>query len=379
MGCNSSQPEQQAPNPPQQAPAANNNANGSTSSNGNANTNANGANADDANESAEVKKQRRRLSVAPQHAGKNTIAAALAENNDNANLTDIELQGKGNIRHAVVSRKGMVPYNKNKVNQDRFVYKYAVADDPTVSMWGVMDGHGEFGHYVAAFVQEHLPECLALEKTLKQQPEQAITNAVRVMCERLQNTDINCSFSGSTLVFGVKIEDTLYVANVGDSRCVLIRQREDTSIETIPLSIDQKPERPSEKARIESCGGRVEPLPGPPGECGPPRVWLAEADVPGLAMSRSIGDEVSQTVGVISVPEIIAHKCQDNDIMVVWASDGVWEFISNEEAAELLWKHRANLNEAANALADEANKMWKKEEEVIDDITNIVIQLNPYK
>ena len=52
----------------------------------------------------------------------------------------------------------------------------------------------------------------------------------------------------------------------------------------IPLSTDQKPERADEKARILAHGGRVEPLPGPPGECGPARVWLAEADVPGLAM-----------------------------------------------------------------------------------------------
>jgi hypothetical protein len=77
------------------------------------------------------------------------------------------------------------------------------------------------------------------------------------------------------------------------------------------LSFDQKPENPKEKERIIKAGGRVEPLPGPPGEdCGPPRVWLAEVDVPGLAMSRSIGDEVSQTVGVISVPDIVPHPIQ---------------------------------------------------------------------
>ncbi len=32
------------------------------------------------------------------------------------------------------------------VNQDRPVLKYALGDDPTVCMFGVMDGHGEFGH-----------------------------------------------------------------------------------------------------------------------------------------------------------------------------------------------------------------------------------------
>lgn len=262
---------------------------------------------------------------------------------------------------------------------DRFVFKYALGDDPGVSMWGVMDGHGEYGHYVAAFVQENLPACLALEKNLRKSPEESITRATAAMCKRLQETDINCSFSGSTLVFGVRIDDTLYVANVGDSRCVLCKQGANGQPIAIPLSTDQKPERADEKARILAHGGRVEPLPGPPGECGPARVWLAEADVPGLAMSRSIGDEVSQTVGVTSIPEISKHQIVGDDVFAVWASDGVWEFISDESAIKLLWKYKDNLQEAANQLAEESTKQWRKEEEVIDDITLVLVQFNPYK
>jgi serine/threonine protein phosphatase PrpC len=124
----------------------------------------------------------------------------------------------------------------------------------------------------------------------------------------------------------------------------------------------------------------VEPLPGPPGEdVGPPRVWLAEVDVPGLAMSRSIGDEVSQTVGVISVPELIPHQIQPNDIFAIWASDGVWEFLSNEQAVSIIWKFKHDLNEAANQLVEEAAKMWRKEEQVIDDITVLIVMFNQAK
>lgn len=47
------------------------------------------------------------------------------------------------------------------------------------------------------------------------------------------------------------------------------------------------------------------------------RMWW-QVDVPGLAMSRSIGDEVSQTVGVISVPDIIQHEIDSTqDLFVV--------------------------------------------------------------
>ena len=111
-------------------------------------------------------------------------------------------------------------------------------------------------------------------------------------------------------------------------------------------------------------------------DCGPPRVWLAEVDVPGLAMSRSIGDEVSQTVGVISVPEIIPHHIQTNDIFAIWATDGVWEFLSNEQAVSIIWKYKHDLQEAANQLVEESCKMWRKEEECIDDITVCVVMFN---
>lgn len=143
------------------------------------------------------------------------MSSPVLDSKEDASLTPLELQAKGTLKHAMVSRKGLVPYNKNKVNQDRYVLKYAIGDDPGVSMWGVMDGHGEYGHYVAAFVQDHLPQCLSLEKNLRKDPEGAITRATAAMCKRLAETDINCAFSGSTLVYGVRVDDTLYVANVG--------------------------------------------------------------------------------------------------------------------------------------------------------------------
>jgi len=111
----------------------------------------------------------------------------------------------------------------------------------------------------------------------------------------------------------------------------------------------------------------------------PPRVWLAEADVPGLAMSRSIGDEVSQTVGVISIPEIVEHEIANEDLFFVWASDGVWEFLSNEQAAEIVLKHQNNLQEAAQTLVEKSCDIWKKEEEVIDDITTVILQMRTSK
>ena len=61
------------------------------------------------------------------------------------------------------------------------------------------------------------------------------------------------------------------------------------------------------------------------------RVWIKEDSIPGLAMSRAFGDKIASTVGVIAHPEIKEWTFTKEDKFVVLASDGIWEFISNEE------------------------------------------------
>ena len=75
---------------------------------------------------------------------------------------------------------------------------------------------------------------------------------------------------------------------------------------------------------------------------GPNRVWLKDAELPGLAMSRSLGDYVAQSVGVIPEPgkffyflfdfflEINVYDIKATDRFFILASDGVWEFLTNE-------------------------------------------------
>ena len=69
---------------------------------------------------------------------------------------------------------------------------------------------------------------------------------------------------------------------------------------------------------------------------GPARVWLQDVQVPGLAMSRSLGDYVAQSVGVSPDPEINIYDISIDDRFMVIASDGVWEFLSNENVAKIV-------------------------------------------
>jgi serine/threonine protein phosphatase PrpC len=244
-----------------------------------------------------------------------------------------------------------------------------------MSLFGVMDGHGEFGHLVADYVKVNFP-MLFEQESIRADPCASILSAMKKLCANLQTTGINVNFSGTTAIIGLKVDDMMYIANIGDSRCVLARKSQTGDyIEAVPLSTDHKPDVPTEKARILAAGGRVCPLPGPEDEDrGPDRVWLEKVDVPGLAMSRSIGDDISQQVGVISVPEITQYRISRNDLFVVWASDGVWEFVSNEDAVATVAQHLPNLGDATRALVSLSTQRWKMNEEVIDDITTVIVQ-----
>lgn len=68
----------------------------------------------------------------------------------------------------------------------------------------------------------------------------------------------------------------------------------------------------------------------------------------------------------------------EGDQFIILASDGVWEFISNEEAANIIMPHYQNnsAEKAAEAIIKEAIKRWQEEDTSIDDITCIIIFLS---
>ena len=61
-------------------------------------------------------------------------------------------------------------------------------------------------------------------------------------------------------------------------------------------------------------GGRIFPYLDENGEqMGPFRIWIQDKNIPGLAMTRSFGDYVASTVGVISEPEVTSYEVTDGN------------------------------------------------------------------
>lgn len=145
------------------------------------------------------------------------------------------------------------------------------------------------------------------------------------------------------------------------------------------------------------CGGRIDSFRDHERKpVGPLRVWLKNEDIPGLAMTRSFGDEVASRVGVIAEPgkfkfhfqlhlsysfpiEILELDLCKEDKFIVLASDGVWEFLQNQDVAEIVLPYfeKRNAEGAAEALVRESYLRWRKEEEdIVDDITCVIIFLD---
>ena len=94
-------------------------------------------------------------------------------------------------------------------------------------------------------------------------------------------------------------------------------------------------------------------------------------------MSRSVGDFIATTLGVIPEPKFIEESIDEKAKFMVIASDGVWEFLSNEKVAEIVipFYKSDDPDGACKALIKEATEWWNKEDIVVDDITAVVVFL----
>jgi serine/threonine protein phosphatase PrpC len=103
---------------------------------------------------------------------------------------------------------------------------------------------------------------------------------------------------------------------------------------------------------------------------GPLRVWHKSEGFPGLAMTRSIGDHVARDLGIIPDPDIFMHRVTSDMPVLVIASDGVFEVLSNKDISDIVW---AQKNKSSNLIAQliikEAYSRWKLKDGNIDDCT----------
>ncbi|KAB5514137.1 hypothetical protein DKX38_028043 [Salix brachista] len=205
----------------------------------------------------------------------------------------------------------------------------------TAHFFGVYDGHG--GSQVANYCRDRIHS--ALSEEIEFINDGLIDGSIKDGCqEQWKKAFTNCFLKvdaevggkgdaepvapetvGSTAVVATICSSHIIVANCGDSRAVLCRGKE-----PVALSVDHKPNREDEYARIEAAGGKV-------------IQWNGHRVFGVLAMSRSIGDRYLKP-WIIPEPEVMFIPRAKEDECLILASDGLWDVMSNEEACDLARK-----------------------------------------
>ena len=254
------------------------------------------------------------------------------------------------------SRSGLSELGKIKTNQDTYLILSNIFN-LNYNILGILDGHGNDGHYVSQFIKDEIIKIFSNEDTyninknnkndlneeiiykkLTKNNFTFIKNTFIQFDKKLQNENFDSNQSGTTCILIFQISKYLICANTGDSRCILIKKSSYINNNKIynltyeNLSKDHKPNNPNEKKRIIEKGGEVHQDLNSDGDFeGVFRIYEKGEKFPGLAVSRTIGDMESKSIGNISEPDVIM-KCIDFRFKcVVLASDGLWDVMNGDD------------------------------------------------
>ena len=236
---------------------------------------------------------------------------------------------------------------------------------------GVLDGHGQHGQVLVEWVKNVLPVLLARERKLLSDPPHALTQAF-LKCQQglahVSRCGVDAMYSGTTASVALLRDGAVYCANVGDSRGVLVRRDPFSGhVSAMDLTKDHALTDAAERALVEARGAAqvrqltLEGLHGlaEPVSVGPHRVFDGASNLPGLAMSRSLGDLCAHSLGVTPQPSIFEHVVQDLDVLLVLATDGVWEYFTSDEVAHFCWDYLERVHRDADASAPKPGKAAK--------------------
>ncbi|KAI3991197.1 hypothetical protein MKX01_022418 [Papaver californicum] len=275
---------------------------------------------------------------------------------------------------------------------------------------GVYDGHGgpETARFVNNHLFQHLKRFTTEQKSMSvdviRKAYQATEQGFLSVVTKQWPIKPQIAAVGSCCLSGVICGGNLYIANLGDSRAVLGRLVKATGeVLAVQLSAEHN-------ASIESV--RQELHATHPDD---PHIVVLKHNVwrvKGLIqISRSIGDvylkraefnreplfvkyrlcEPFKRPILIADPAISMHQLQPHDQFLIFASDGLWEHLTNQEAVDLVQKYphsgiarrlvKTALQEAAKKREMRYSDLKKIDRGVRrhfhDDITVIVVFLDP--
>ena len=252
-------------------------------------------------------------------------------------------------------------YNDDRVkimiNMNRPANYFKKSPWPLISFFGIFDGHN--GDHCADYLRQNLLKYIYtnqnfpknIEKSIKEAfikaDEDYLKNYAYMKDIKNMNTNVNynvdyCNNSGSCGLILLIVDTKIYVANVGDSRCIISCQNGKIQKD---VTRDHKPEFPYEKKRIYDNGGSIyrnETLFNDDYEnksynkilLGPYRVNPGK-----LSVSRTIGDAKAKLEKFGGIPNVIIPEpdvyvfdyYKDNIDYFIMGCDGIFDRLKSCE------------------------------------------------
>ena len=267
-------------------------------------------------------------------------------------------------------------YNDDRVkimiNMNRPENYFKKSPWPLISFFGIFDGHN--GDHCADFLRQNLLKYIYtnpnfpknIEKSIKEAfikaDEDYLKNYLYTKDNKNMNMSINYNSdyynnSGSCGLILLIVDTKIYVANVGDSRCIISCHNGKIQKD---VTRDHKPEFPYEKKRIYDNGGNIyrnETLFNDDFEnnkilLGPYRVNPGK-----LSVSRTIGDARAKIKKLGGIPNVIIPEpdiyvfdyYKDNIDYFILGCDGIFDRLKSSEVFQ-----------CANVILDKTKELLEK-------------------
>jgi len=232
----------------------------------------------------------------------------------------------------------------------------------TRQFYAVYDGHGGIS---SAHTAEHVLHLLLVnsEEFKKGDIKTAIINAYKQTDHKILS-DNSYVRDGSTAVTVLILGNKLYLANCGDSECVIAKKQGDIYIAEL-LSKKHSPDDPDERQRIEDAGGRV----------------ILGRVMGSLAVARALGDSEYKTPNnraqhdyVTSDPFVKEYDLTPENEFLILACDGLWDKLTYDNAVQFIASYKKDKRPALQTAKDIVALALNKGS--MDNVTSIIVYFN---
>lgn len=280
------------------------------------------------------------LSRAPGLYKKRTFFASVENLRRKATLPPISLTNrdyeKFDIPKPIVSTKsyenievyaGCTFAGTREVNEDRVVMLTTKLKNSskTCSYFAIFDGFS--GIQTCNYLRDNLHKNILQSPEMLKNPVKAILDGFALTEKRiLKSGGKNHDNSGSCALVVLILNEIIYVANLGTSRCILSSLK---GFEKTLITNEHNVGNLDEVERIGKLGSSVETIEG------------SKRLVPGnILVTRCFGCYKTklENSAIVAVPEIRSTKMKADMDCLVLMSDGIWEVVNKHEISNVIWK-----------------------------------------